>query len=68
MGTGHLSTAELSKHWDIPEKTLERWRCEGIGPRFMKVGQHVRYRREDIQQYEAASVRSSTVGRGEVSA
>ncbi|WP_031372161.1 helix-turn-helix domain-containing protein [Lysobacter antibioticus] len=63
MSSTNLSPEELSAHWSVPAKTLERWRCEGIGPRFFKMAGHVRYRREDVEQFESASMRSSTTER-----
>lgn len=63
MSSGYFSPEELSAHWSVPAKTLERWRCEGIGPRFFKIAGHVRYRRDDVERYESASMRSSTTDR-----
>lgn len=60
MSSSYFSPEELSTHWNVPAKTLERWRYEGIGPRFFKLAGHVRYRRDDVEQFEAASMRSST--------
>lgn len=34
----HISETALSKLIDIKPKTLQRWRLEGIGPRFLKLG------------------------------
>jgi hypothetical protein len=28
---------QLAQHWLVSEGTLERWRCEGIGPVFLKI-------------------------------
>lgn len=28
----------------VPEHTLAQWRSKGIGPEYIKVGRHVRYR------------------------
>jgi hypothetical protein len=39
---------QLAQHWLVSEGTLERWRCEGISPVFLKIGGHVRYRIPDI--------------------
>lgn len=33
---------------DIPVKTLAQWRSKGIGPKYRKVGRHVRYDWADI--------------------
>jgi excisionase family DNA binding protein len=33
---------------DVPVNTLYNWRHQGVGPRSMKIGRHVRYRTEDV--------------------
>jgi hypothetical protein len=38
---------------DIPVKTLAQWRSRGIGPRYRKVGRHVRYDWADITAWLA---------------
>lgn len=48
-----LSTKLLSRRWNIAPRTLERWRAEGRGPQFVRIGRHVRYRRTDIEAFEA---------------
>ncbi len=32
--------------------TVRAWRAKGFGPRFLKMGRAVRYRVEDVQDYE----------------
>ena len=45
----------------IMPKTAEVWRLRGRGPRFVKVGSLVRYRRRDILAYiESNTVRSTS--------
>ena len=44
----------------MSERTLERWRWLGQGPRFLKIGGRVLYRLEDIEAFEAEQVRHST--------
>ncbi len=51
---------QLAQHWLVSEGTLERWRCEGIGPVFLKIRAHVRYRLSDIIDVEEQSLRKST--------
>jgi hypothetical protein len=41
----------------ITVKTLANWRSEGVGPEFMKVGRHVRYRGADVARWAAAQRR-----------
>jgi hypothetical protein len=49
----HLSQAELAAYWRISPRTLERWRCTGNGPRFLKLGSRVVYRIADVEAFEA---------------
>lgn len=56
----HISQSQLAERWQLSEATLERWRSEGIGPVFLKLRGQVRYRLEDIQAFEAESLRAST--------
>ena len=52
----HLTQIELSRRWRVSHRTLERWRWQGVGPRYLKVGCRVVYRLEDIETYETARV------------
>jgi hypothetical protein len=56
----HLNQIELSRRWRISARTLERWRWLGQGPKFLKIGGRVVYRVDDVENYEAEQVRSST--------
>jgi hypothetical protein len=60
IGVNHLTQLELARRWCLSTATIERWRSEGIGPRFLKLGGQVRYRLDDILDYEASCLRSST--------
>jgi len=55
-----MTQRELCNRWQVSEATLERWRSEGIGPIYVKLGGQVRYRREDVLEYEASCLRRST--------
>jgi len=55
----HLTQGQLAARWEVSESKLERWRCQGIGPVYMKLGGQVRYRLEDVEAFEARSLRSS---------
>jgi excisionase family DNA binding protein len=48
----HLTTEELAGRLRIPAETVKRWRKTGDGPRFIRVGKHVRYRETDIEAWE----------------
>jgi excisionase family DNA binding protein len=48
----HLTTKEIAQRLRLHPRTLERWRREGAGPPFMKLGGRVLYRQADIEEYE----------------
>jgi predicted DNA-binding transcriptional regulator AlpA len=60
----HLNQLELAHRWAISPRTLERWRWQGEGPRFIKIGGRVVYRVEDIEAYEAERAANSTLPAG----
>jgi len=62
----HLNQRQLADRWDVSEASLERWRSAGIGPVFMKLQGRVLYRQEDVEAYEAESLRKSTSERATV--
>jgi len=37
MEVVHLNQKQLAARWSISEATLERWRSEGMGPKFLKL-------------------------------
>jgi len=55
-----INQEELAQRWGISPRTLERWRWLGEGLRFLKLGGRVVYRMEDVEAFEAESLRSST--------
>jgi excisionase family DNA binding protein len=46
-----MSTEALARYVDVPAATVAKWRATGTGPRGIRVGKHVRYRREDIDAW-----------------
>lgn len=46
-----MTLKEVAAYLDVPEATLYGWRYHGKGPRSIKVGRHVRYRRADVERY-----------------
>ena len=60
MGTKHLTQAELARRWRLSPRTLERWRWVGQGPCFLKIGNRIAYRLEDIEAFEAEQLRVCT--------
>ncbi len=43
-----LSAEEVSAYLQVPLKTLYQWRLKGTGPRGLRVGRHLRYRRDEV--------------------
>lgn len=48
----HMNQRPLANRWGVSEATLERWRSEGIGPRYLKLQGRVMYREKDIEASE----------------
>lgn len=46
-----LSPQQVADYLGVPVATVYRWRYEGTGPRGMKVGKHVRYRRAEVEAW-----------------
>lgn len=47
-----LTQDELAERWKISPRTLERWRWRNEGVKYIKIGGHVRYSLDDIEEYE----------------
>ena len=51
-----LSTHQLADRWNISPQTLENWRSQGKGPKYVKLGQGksspIVYRMSDVEKYE----------------
>jgi len=46
-----LDTREVSRITRLSEVTLRRWRIEGSGPPFLKLGGRVRYHPEHVERW-----------------
>lgn len=55
-----LTTREAAQYLGLAVSTLNKWRCHGGGPEFLKLGRAVRYRREDLDAFLATRRLSST--------
>ncbi|MBK6287585.1 MAG: DNA-binding protein [Gammaproteobacteria bacterium] len=60
MEVVHLNQKQLAARWRRSEACLERWRCEGISPKFMKLTGRVVYQMVDIEAYEESCLQVST--------
>ena len=53
-----LTQQQLADELQVSVRTLERWRQEGTGPAFIRVGRALRYRRADIDAWPNQQRRS----------
>ena len=63
-GPAHLSPAELAEREGVPLETVYKWNRERTGPRYMKIGIHVRYRIADVLSWEESRFVDGHPGRG----
>ena len=55
-----LTQKQVAFQLGISERTLERHRVTGTGPRWARIGRLVRYRLSDLEQWVENSLRTST--------
>lgn len=48
-----MSIQHLAEFLGVPLSTVYKWRYRGEGPRAIKIGGHVRYRRSEVQHWLA---------------
>ena len=53
----HLTKTELAERWRVSERTLDRWRAEAKGPAWLGMNGRIRYRLEDVLDFERARLR-----------
>jgi hypothetical protein len=56
-----LTTREAAAILGRPHSTLERWRCEGKGPDYVKEEGGVRYHEDHLREYIRRNTRTSSV-------
>ena len=59
-----LNNREAADYLGLKATTLNKWRCHGTGPPYIKVGRLVRYRRADLDEFLRERVRTSTSDKG----
>jgi excisionase family DNA binding protein len=55
-----MTVQQASEYLGLAVSTLNKWRCHGGGPVFIKMGRAVRYRIEDLEIYLQESSAAST--------
>jgi excisionase family DNA binding protein len=58
--TALLTQRDAARLLSLSIRTLERMRVTGLGPRFIKLGNSVRYRESDLEQWIASRSVAST--------
>lgn len=54
-----ITTRDLAARlYPASPRTIDRWRTEGRGPRYLKVGRRVYYRLRDVEAWLDAQVRT----------
>jgi len=46
-----MTTREAANYLGLAISTLNKWRCFGDGPKFLKLGRAIRYRQEDLDAF-----------------
>jgi predicted DNA-binding transcriptional regulator AlpA len=55
-----LNENELAQRWGLSPKTLQRWRSEGRGPRYLKLSKRVSYPLDSVFEFERSALHDST--------
>jgi excisionase family DNA binding protein len=46
-----MTTEQLAEFLQVPLTSLYQWRHKGLGPKGIKVGKYIRYRRSDVNAW-----------------
>lgn len=46
-----LTPEGLAQTLSIPQRTIDDWRYRGVGPTWLRIGKHVRYRMSDVEDW-----------------
>lgn len=46
-----ITTEALAELLSVPTKTVTDWRARNVGPDYIRVGKHVRYRTEAVEKW-----------------
>lgn len=54
-----MTTDEVAEYFRVNASTVRRWRLDGVGPRFVKIGSVYRYPRQLLDLWASARVNKS---------
>lgn len=46
-----MTTEDVAEFFQVPKNTIYAWRSRDVGPPAIKVGRHLRWRREDVEAW-----------------
>ena len=55
-----LTVEQAAMYLGLARSTLNKWRCHGGGPVFIKMGRSVRYRQADLEIFMSNGAATST--------
>jgi predicted DNA-binding transcriptional regulator AlpA len=55
-----MTKDQVSELLSVSQATLDNWRSQGRGPKFLKLCGRVKYRAKDVQAFIEASIRQNT--------
>ena len=56
-----ISAAQVPQYLGIQRQTLARWRHEGFGPQWVRMGRLIFYRSTDLRDWIKSRVRRNTI-------
>ncbi len=51
MASEFYSPQELADYLDYPLATIRKWRAEGTGPKAIRLGRRLRYRKAEVERW-----------------
>ncbi len=57
-----IPAGHIEAYTGIKRQTHARWRHEGSGPKYVRLGGRVFYRSDDVRQWIRSQIRENTIG------
>jgi len=61
-----MTVKQAAEYLGLAVSTLNKWRCHGGGPAFIKMGRAVRYKQADLESYISVHKTTTTSEYGEM--
>ena len=55
-----MTPDSLADRWKLTVRTLGQWRCNGRGPKYVKIGKEIFYRIQAVESFEESKEQRST--------